>query len=170
MRRKTDKMLSIYLGDDLNEKWLAFCTANGTTSSESMRGVVRKLTTRMLEPRVFGALHGQPDNRRKGLELHLTESEFVCVQKLAEARGNSPNTWAINLIRANLTQLEIKADRTLEVTIQKDAEAYLLQREGHANILWPGWHLFVENRSVELPPMMKFRLKGKVNETQPAHA
>ncbi|MGZ5199205.1 MAG: hypothetical protein ACXWC4_05485 [Telluria sp.] len=104
MSKEPGKVLSIYLGDDLKEKWLAFCTANGTTSSEAMRGVVRKLTTRMPEQRVFEAVHEQPDTRRKRLELRLTESEFACARRLAEASGSSPNTWAINLIRANLSR------------------------------------------------------------------
>lgn len=104
MNKEPGKVLSIYLGDDLKERWLIFCAANGITSSEAMRSVVRKLTGRTPDPRVFEALHEQPDTRRKRLELRLTESEFACARTLAEASGSSPNAWAINLIRANLTR------------------------------------------------------------------
>lgn len=104
MSREMGRVLSIYLGDDLKKKWLRFCAENGTTSSAAMRGVVRKLTNRVPEPRVFEALHELPDTRKKRVELRLTESEFACVRNLAEASGSSPNAWAINLIRANLTR------------------------------------------------------------------
>jgi hypothetical protein len=97
-------VLSIYLGSDLKAKWLAFCAANGTTSSEAMRGVVRKLTGRAHEPILFKAVHEAPDRYKKRLELRLTESEFECVRRLATDAGNSPNTWVINLVRANLTR------------------------------------------------------------------
>jgi predicted HicB family RNase H-like nuclease len=104
MNKEPGKILSVYLGGELKEQWLSFCAANGTTSSEAMRSVVRKLTLRVTEPHVFEARHEQPDIRKKRMELRLTESEFACIRNLAEVSGSSPNTWAINLIRANLTR------------------------------------------------------------------
>lgn len=104
MSDKSDNVLSIYLGADLKTRWLTFCATNGTTSSEAMRGVVRKLTGRTSEPILFKALHEVPDRRKKRLELRLTESEFECICQLATEAGNSPNTWVINLLRANLTR------------------------------------------------------------------
>lgn len=104
MSDKSGNVISIYLGSDLKAKWLAFCATNDTTSSEAMRSVVRKLTGLAPEPAVFKAVHEAPDRCKKRLELRLTESEFECVRRLAEGSGNSPNTWIINLVRANLTR------------------------------------------------------------------
>jgi predicted DNA binding CopG/RHH family protein len=104
MSGKSDNVLSIYLGADLKAKWLAFCSTNCTTSSKAMQDVVRKLTGRAPELVLFKAVHEAPDKCKKRLELRLTESELECVRQLAARAGNSPNTWVINLVRANLTR------------------------------------------------------------------
>jgi len=103
MSNTPSHVLSIYLGVDLKTKWLALCATNGTTSSEAMRDVVRKLTSRASTPRLFKAVHEAPDTCKRRLELRLTESEFECVRQIAAGAGNSANTWVINLVRANLT-------------------------------------------------------------------
>jgi hypothetical protein len=104
MSNMAGKVLSIYLSNDLKAQWLRFCAENETTSSEAMRDVIRKLTSRLSVSPVFQTIHEQPDLRRRRLEIRLTESEFRSVHELAKASGSSPNTWVVNLIRANLTR------------------------------------------------------------------
>lgn len=102
--KRPGNVLSIYLGEELKVSWLRFCIANNTTSSAAMRDVVRKLTSRSLAPRVFETVHEHPDPGRQRIELRLTSSEFESVTQLAQNCGNSPNTWIVNLVRANLTR------------------------------------------------------------------
>lgn len=106
VHRPTGDVLSVYLGAEMKGQWLTFCAANNTTSSEAMRNVVRKLTTRVAhEPRTFQIGHEKPDLGRRRVELRLTATEFSGIEEFARQIGNSPNAWIVNLIRANLTRM-----------------------------------------------------------------
>jgi len=101
----TSGVLSIYLGQELKAQWLKFCAVNQTSSSEAMRNVVRKLTSKPVDAPSFQAVHEQPDTERRRVEIRLTASEYSSVEKLANLAGNSPNSWLVNLVRARLTRM-----------------------------------------------------------------
>lgn len=98
-------ILSVNLGHDLKQQWCLYCANHGVTPSAAIRQVVRKLISKdQPQVRHFDVQSEQPDLLRRRVELRLTESEYTAIGLLARASESSPNTWIVNLIRANLTR------------------------------------------------------------------
>ena len=98
--------LSVDLGS-LKDSWLAWCKAQGTSSSDAMREVVRRLTTgEVAQPGmapVARALRGERDSKRVRREIALTGSEDALARSVAEGMGFSVPKWLIACVRAQLT-------------------------------------------------------------------
>lgn len=100
------QMLHVDLGD-LKDPWLAYCTTNGLTPSQTTREVVRKLIQHSpAQPAPATEVQGTRDEggRKIRKEVRLTESEARHAQRMAAAAGFSVPMWIAALVRAQLTQ------------------------------------------------------------------
>lgn len=135
--RSTGNVLSVYLGAEMKDQWLTFCAANNTNSSEAMRNVVLKLTSRLAnEPRIFQVDHENPDLGRRRVELRLTTTEFSGIEELAHQVGNSPNAWIINLIRANLTRSPQLGQHELQALGKSNSQLLAIDRNLNQIARW----------------------------------
>jgi hypothetical protein len=133
---RTGNVLSIYLGGELKTQWLKFCEVRGTSSSEAMRSVVRKLTSRPVEPQTFQVLHEQPDCERRRIEIRLTASEYACLEKVARLSGNSPNSWLVNMARANLARAPQLGSYELQVLGKSNSNLLAIGRNLNQIARW----------------------------------
>jgi hypothetical protein len=114
---------------DLHEPWLMWCKANGVSSSDGFRLIVKKLTANTQSNKTnYSTNEGVKEKPTIKRKLSLTESEFKAIEEQAKAEGFSVAKWLISLIRARLTKQAQLGQVELELLARSNMQLLAIGR------------------------------------------